>query len=113
MFKTNAVQRSQIGGHMEETKSIEIEVEIEELEEVFAPLIWLHNHNETFVRDTEEIELEIEELEEVVATQTKVNHNETLVRDPEEIELDAEELEEVIAPGRKLNHTATLVRNTE
>jgi hypothetical protein len=51
---------------MEEAKSVEIELEIEELEEVIAPGR-VANHNETMVRDGEEIELDVEELEEVIA----------------------------------------------
>jgi hypothetical protein len=55
-----------VGGHMEETKPIEIELEIEELEEVIAPGRKM-NHSETLVGDAEDIELEMEELEEVIA----------------------------------------------
>ena len=51
---------------MEETRSIEIELEIEELEEVIAPGRKM-NHNETLLREAEEIELALEELEEVIA----------------------------------------------
>ncbi len=61
-------------------KANEIELDVEELEEVIAP-VRQPNHNETLVRDAEEIELEVEELEEVIAPYKRPNHNETLVRD--------------------------------
>ena len=73
-----------------------ITLEVEELEEVIAPIRY-PNHNETLARDAEEIELDVEELEEVIAPYRYPNHNETLVHDTEQIELDVEELEEVIA----------------
>ena len=46
----------------------EIELNVEELEEVIAPLAT--NHNET-------VELDAEELEEVIAPLGGTNHNET------------------------------------
>ena len=55
----------------ETTKTIEIELEVEELEEVIAPGRRFSgsgsNHNETLICDAEEVELEVEELEEVIA----------------------------------------------
>jgi hypothetical protein len=75
------------------TKTGEIELEDEELEEVIAPGIKL-NHNEMLI--TAEVELEVDELEEAILPGRSLNHNETLIRDAGEVELDVEELEEVI-----------------
>src|SRR2546430_2533854 len=110
------------GGEIMKTKTDlnetldEIELDIEEMEEVIAPGYPVGprpNHNETFVRDSEQIELEVEELEEVIAPGYNEKHNETLVNDAEKIELDVEKLEEVIAPGMRVNHNETLVCGTE
>ena len=61
-----AAQPRETEGHMKPTTCVEeMELDVEELEEVIAP-IRVMNHNETLVRDTEEIELEVEELEEVI-----------------------------------------------
>lgn len=56
----------------------EIELDVEEMEEVIAPLSGV-NHNETL-----EVELDVEEMEEAIAPRI-INHNETL-----EVELDVE-----------------------
>jgi hypothetical protein len=58
-----------------ETYIEEIELNVEELEEVIAPLSGV-NHNETL-----EVELDAEEMEEVIAPALVPNHNETLVND--------------------------------
>ena len=71
----------------------EINLEVEELEEVIAPIL-AANHNETIVAD--DVELSVEEMEEVIAPGIIANHNETIVTD--DVELNVEELEETIAP---------------
>ena len=53
----------------------EIELNVEEMEEVIAPII-VWNHNETLA-----VDLRVEELEEVIAPALVPNHNETLVSD--------------------------------
>ena len=77
---------------------VEIELEVEEVEEVIAP-ITVMNHNETIFSD--EVQLNVDELEEVISPVVAMNHNETLRTDEIEleIELEAEELEEIIAPN--------------
>jgi hypothetical protein len=55
----------------------EIELTVEEMEEVIAPIL-LRNHNETL-----DVDLSVEEMEEVIAPILLRNHNETLVSDAE------------------------------
>ena len=70
---------------------VRLETKVEELEEKIAPGSNL-NHNETFVKDTQdastrgqqlksELDAGIEDLEEKIALGHNLNHNETFVND--------------------------------
>jgi phosphotransferase system IIA component len=59
-------------------KTMDVTLEVEELEEVIAPKITT-NHSETLVGD--DVRLLVEEVEEVIAPRVISNHNETLVID--------------------------------
>ena len=56
--------------------TVEIELELEEIEEMIAPRL-VGNHNATLAGD--KAELRVEELEEVIAPRLVANHNQTLL----------------------------------